>query len=173
MRGLSGLTAPLLLGAAMLCALRRDADLYGAMVAGAGKGLRVCAEIFPSLVVLFPVIYLLRVSGLLSLVDRLLGPLLSALGIPPETGLLLLLRPLSGSAALGAAAELIAAHGPDTLVGRTAAVMLGSSETTFYVIAVYYGAAGVRDSRWAIPAALCADLSCFLCSAWVCRLLWG
>jgi spore maturation protein SpmB len=80
---------------------------------------------------------------------------------------------LAGSAALAAAAELIETWGPDSLVGRTAAVMLGSSETTFYVMAVYLAAAEVRHSRWAVPAALCADLACFLSSAWICRLLWG
>ena len=84
-----------------------------------------------------------------------------------------MLRPLSGSAALAAAAELIGRAGPDSLTGRTAAVMLGSSETTFYVAAVYFSAAGVKNSRWAIPAALCADLVCFLSSAWLCRLFWG
>ena len=86
---------------------------------------------------------------------------------------MLLLRPFSGSAALAAAAELIEGWGPESLVGRTAAVMLGSSETTFYVAAVYLSAAGVKNSRWAIPAALCADLACFVSSAWICRLLWG
>ena len=80
---------------------------------------------------------------------------------------------MSGSGALAAAAELIGQYGADSLIGRTAAVMIGSSETTFYVIAVYFAAAGVKNSRWAVPAALCADLACFISSAWVCRLLWG
>ena len=96
-----------------------------------------------------------------------------ALGIPVETSLLMLLRPVSGSTALSVSAELIARYGADSLVGRTAAVMIGSSETTLYVVAVYFTAAGVKDSRWAIPAALCADLACFLSSAWICRILWG
>ena len=89
------------------------------------------------------------------------------------TALLLLLRPLSGSGALTAAAELVRRFGPDSLVGRTAAVMIGSSETTFYVVAVYFSAAGAGGSRRAIPAALLADLVCFLSSAWICRALWG
>ena len=93
--------------------------------------------------------------------------------VPPDTALLMLLRPISGSAALAAAAEIIRQCGPDSLTGRTAAVMIGSSETTLYVAAVYFAAAGVRRSRWAVPAALCADLACFLSSAWICRILWG
>ena len=98
---------------------------------------------------------------------------LNVLGIPEETGLLLLLRPLSGSAALAAAGDIMAQYGADSLIGRTAAVMTGASETTLYVVAVYLAGAGVKDSRWAIPAALCADLVCFLSSAWICSLLWG
>ena len=98
--------------------------------------------------------------------------MLSLLGIPPELGVLALLRPISGGAATAVGAELIASSGADSLVGRTAAVMLGSSETTFYVIAVYFGAAGVKKTRWAIPAALCADLAVFLFSALCVRLLY-
>ena len=75
--------------------------------------------------------------------------------------------------ALAEAAELMERFGADSPIGRTASVMIGSSETTFYVIAVYFSAAGVRRTRWAIPAALCADLVCFLSAAWVSRLLWG
>ena len=95
------------------------------------------------------------------------------MGIPQETSLLMLVRPLSGSAAMSAANDIMTLYGADSLIGRTAAVMLGSSETTFYVIAVYFSAANVKESRWAIPAALIADLACFLSSAWICRLLWG
>ena len=94
------------------------------------------------------------------------------LGIPEETVLLMLLRPVSGSAALSAAADVISRCGADSLAGRTAAVMCSSSDTTFYVIAVYFTAAGVKDSRWAVPAALCADAAGFLSAAWICRILW-
>jgi spore maturation protein B len=87
--------------------------------------------------------------------------------------LLMLLRPLSGAGALAAAGDLLRIAGPDSLVGRMAAVMIGSSETSFYVVAVYFAAAKVRNSRRVLPAALFADLVCFLSSAWICRLLWG
>ena len=85
----------------------------------------------------------------------------------------LLVRPVSGSAALGVGADLITTYGPDSLVGRTAAVMLGSTETTFYTIAVYFGSVGVSRTRYAIPAALCADLTGFLAAAWAVRLCFG
>ena len=156
-----------------MLALYKGVDIIAAMTDGAKKGLRVMAAILPALLVLFPAIYLLRASGILELLERLLAPVFRALGIPAETSLLMLLRPISGSAALSVSAELIARYGADSLVGRTAAVMFGSSETTLLVGAVYFTAAGVKDSRWAIPAALCADLACFLSSAWICRILWG
>ena len=173
MSGLGALFPALLLGALLLAGLLRGVDVYAALIVGARKGLQVCAQLLPPLLALFPALYLLRASGLPEKAGALLSPLFSALGVPTETALLLLLRPLSGSGAMAAASELIAQHGPDSLVGRTAAVMLGSSETTLYVAAVYFSAAGVKNSRWAIPAALFADLCCFLSSAWLCRLCWG
>ena len=167
------LAVPLLVTAAILAAALRDVDIYAAMTEGARKGLRVMVGILPSLLVLLPAIRLLRASGLPELLERALRPVFSLIGVPEETALLMLLRPLSGSGALSVAAELMERHGPDSLIGRTAAVMLGSSETSFYVIAVYCAAAGVRDGGRVLPAALCADLVCFLSAAWICRALWG
>jgi spore maturation protein B len=83
----------------------------------------------------------------------------------------MLIRPLSGSGALAVGSELMAQHGPDSYIGRVAAVMLGSTETTFYTIAVYFGAAGIRRTRYTIPAALAADLAGFVCAAWTVRWL--
>lgn len=153
--------------------LYKGIDLYAAMVKGAKKGLHLMADILPALIVLFPVIAFFRASGVPYMLESFLSPVFNALGIPPETSLLMLVRPLSGSAAMSAANEIMMQYGADSLIGRTAAVMLGSSETTFYVIAIYFSAAKVKNSRWAIPAALMADLACFISSAWVCRILWG
>ena len=118
------------------------------------------------------VVWLIRGFFLL-LAAGVLAPLLEGVGIPPETVGLMLVRPVSGSAALGVGAELIATYGPDSLIGRTAAVMLGSTETTFYTIAVYFGAVGISRTRYAVPAALCADLTGFLAAAWAVRLCFG
>lgn len=172
MKELMSLAVPIIITAICTYAMYRGVDLYSAMTAGAKKGLGIVLDIMTALLVLFPVIYLLRASGLPEYLGRWLRPVLTALGIPEDTVLLMLLRPLSGSGALSVAAELIERTGADSLVGRTAAVMIGSSETTFYVVAVYLSAAGIKDSRWAIPAALCADLACFVSSAWICRVLW-
>lgn len=146
-------------------------DVYDGLLAGAREGLGVLLRIVPALVILLPAVYMLRASGALELAAGVLAPLLEGVGIPPETVGLMLVRPVSGSAALGVGAELIAAYGPDSLIGRTAAVMLGSTETTFYTIAVYFGAAGIVKTRYAVPAALCADLAGFLAAAWAVRLL--
>lgn len=163
----------LITAAVVLAAVLNGVDVMGSMTDGARRGMKTAADMLPALTVLFAAIYLLRASALPEVFARLAAPVLSRLGIPEETALLLLLRPLSGSGALGAAAEIMQRCGADSLPGRTAAVMLSSSETTFYVIAVYFGAARVRSTRWAIPAALFADAVSFAAAAWVCRALWG
>lgn len=162
---------PVLMLAVSLWGLARRVDLWGALVDGAAEGLKVSVRIVPSLIALLTAVYMLRASGALELLGRALEPALSAVGIPAETIGLLLVRPVSGSAALGVGAELIRTYGPDSLVGRTAAVMLGSTETTFYTVAVYFGAARVARTRYAVPAALCGDIAGFLAASWAVRLL--
>lgn len=161
---------PLILAGVALYGMARKVDVYDALLAGAKDGLGVLLRIVPALVTLLPAVYMLRSSGALELAANALAPVLEGVGIPPETVGLMLVRPVSGSAALGVGAELISAYGPDSLIGRTAAVMLGSTETTFYTIAVYFGAAGIVKTRYAVPAALCADLAGFLAAAWAVRL---
>ncbi|MEG1879238.1 MAG: nucleoside recognition domain-containing protein, partial [Pseudoflavonifractor sp.] len=160
---------PGIMAAVAICGLARRVDVYDGLVTGAGEGLGLLIKIVPSMIALLTAVYMLRASGALDLAAGALSPLLRCLGIPPETVALLLVRPISGSGALGVGAELIANYGPNSSVGRTAAVMLGSTETTFYTIAVYFGAAGIRKTRHAIPAALCADLVGFMAAAWAVR----
>ena len=162
----------LMLGIA-LWGLVRKIDLWTALVDGAGDGLKVTLRIALPLIALLTAVYMLRASGALELLGQVLEPVLSAAGIPVETIGLILVRPVSGSAALGVGAELIETYGPDSLVGRTAAVMLGSTETTFYTIAVYFGAAKVAKTRYAVPAALCGDVAGFLAASWAVRVLFA
>ena len=159
-------------GVALYGAARRVA-VYGALAQGAGSGLETLVRIVPALVGLMTAVYMLRASGALELAAGALAPLMERVGLSPELLPLMLVRPISGSAALGVGAELISAYGPDSRLGRTAAVMLGSTETTFYTVAVYFGAVGITRTRYAVPAALCADLTGFLASAWAVRLLFG
>ena len=170
---LSELEVPAILCAVGVYGLRRRVDVYGALTRGAEEGLTVLLRILPSLVGLLTAVYMFRASGAMDFLGRLLAPLLSAMGIPPETAPLLLIRPISGSGALAVGSELMEIYGVDSYIGRVAAVMLGSSETTFYTVALYYGSAGVTKTRYTIPAALCADFVMFLLSAAAVRLFFG
>ena len=170
---LSALLVPALLCFTACFASARGVDVYAALTSGAAEGLNVLLRILPSLVALLSAVCMLRASGALEALSALLAPLLSALGIPSEVAPLLFIRPIPGSGALAVGTEIMSEAGVDTYVGRVAAVMLGSSETTFYTIAVYYGAAGITKTRYTIPAALCADAVMFLASAWAVRLLMG
>ena len=153
---------PLLLLTASVLALRRKENTYDLLLSGAADGLKLLLSITPALIFLLTAVSMLRASGAVELISSLLAPVFGFFGIPPETAILILVRPLSGSAALAVGADLMAQYGPDSLIGRTAAVMLGSTETTFYTISVYFGAAGIKKTRYTIPAALIADLTGFL-----------
>ena len=161
---------PFIIAGVSLYAAARGVDVYAALARGAGDGLGTLVRIVPALIGLMTAVYMLRASGALELASGLLAPLLEGIGLPAQLLPLMLVRPVSGSAALGVGAELIETYGPDSLIGRTAAVMLGSTETTFYTVAVYFGAVGITRTRYAVPAALCADLAGFLASAWAVRL---
>ena len=171
--GLSSLIVPVLLAATAVYALSKKVDVYGALTAGAGEGLSVTIRILPALVGLLAAVYMFRASGAMDWFAQLLAPVLEVLGIPPETAALLLVRPVSGSGALAVGSDLIKTYGPDSYLGRVAAVMLGSTETTFYTIAVYFGAAGITKTRYTIPAALTADLAGFMAAAFSVRLFFG
>jgi len=164
---------PFIIAGVSLYAVWRRVDVYTALIHGAGDGLNILMRIVPSLIALLTAVYMLRASGALELAARFLAPVLERLGIPAETVALMLVRPVSGSAALGVGAELISAYGPDSYIGRVAAVMLGSTETTFYTIAVYFGAVGITKTRYAVPAALCADMAGFVAAAWAVRVCFG
>ena len=161
---------PCLLAGAALYALRQRVDVFSALTQGAGEGLSVVIRILPALAALLTAVYMLRASGALDALTALLAPVLTALGVPPETAPLLVIRPLSGSGALAAGGDIMRQYGPDSYIGRCTAVMLGCTETTFYTVAVYFGAAGIKRTRYTIPAALTADLAAYLAAAWAVRL---
>jgi spore maturation protein B len=149
-------------------ALRKKENAYDLMLEGAADGLKTLVSIVPALVLLLTAVHMLKASGAVTLLSKWLAPVFSLFGIPPETAMLVLIRPISGSAALAVGADLMAEYGVDSLIGRTAAVMLGSTETTFYTISVYFGAAGIQKTRYAVPAALFADfIGFFMASATV------
>lgn len=164
------LLIPILMIVISAAALSRKQDVYGALVEGGQNGLRILLSITPALVMLLTAVHMLRASGAIDALSTFLSPVFSVLGIPPETAPLVLIRPISGSAALAVGADLMASYGPDSEIGRTAAIMLGSSETTFYTISVYFGASGIRKTRYAIPAALIADFTGFFVASLTAKL---
>lgn len=166
----SSFVIPALLAAVAVCGMGKRVDVYSALTHGAEEGLTVLLHILPALVGLLTAVAMLRASGALDWFAELCTPLLNAVGIPPQATPMMLIRPVSGSGALAVASDLILTYGPDSYEGRVAAVMLGSTETTFYTIAVYFGSAGIIRTRHTIPAALTADLTGFLASALAVRL---
>ena len=170
---LSSLVIPVLLAAVAVCGLGRRVDVYAALTHGAEEGLGVLLRIVPALVGLLTAVAMFRASGAMDALSELLAPVLEWLGIPAQTAPLMLIRPVSGSGALAVGTELMTTYGPDSYIGRVAAVMLGSTETTFYTIAVYFGSAGIHRTRHAMPADLLADLTGFVVSAFAVRLFFG
>lgn len=160
---------PLLLLGLSVLALGRQQNYYDWLLSGAAEGMGLVKTILPSLVLLLTAVSMFRASGAAELLGKLLSPVFSFFGIPPECAMLVLVRPISGSAALAVGGELMAHYGVDSQIGRTAAVMLGSTETTFYTLSVYFGAAGVRKTRYTLPAALFADFVGFFMASWSVR----
>ena len=170
---LSSLVIPGLLAGVAVYGMDRRVDVYGALTTGARDGLTVLLNILPPLVGLLTAVAMFRASGAMEWLTGLCAPVMELLGIPAELTPLMLIRPVSGGGALAVGSELITTYGPDSYIGRVAAVMLGSTETTFYTIAVYFGAAGIIRTRHTIPAALTADLTGFVVSALTVRLFFG
>lgn len=163
---------PLLLFFVTALALGKRENAYDLMLQGGAEGLKLLLSIVPALVILLTAVHMLKASGAVELFSRFAAPLFSLLGIPPETAMLVLIRPISGSAALAVGADLMTQYGPDSQIGRTVAVMLGSTETTFYIVSVYFGAAGIKKTRYAVPAALFADFVGFFMASLTVRLLY-
>ena len=161
---------PILLLIASLYALRKQENSYDLLLSGAADGLKLLLTLVPTLVLLLTAVTMLRASGAMEYIGSLFAPVFRFVGIPPETAILVLIRPISGSAALAVGADLMAEYGVDSQIGRTAAVMLGSTETTFYTISVYFGAAGIQKTRYTLPAALFADFVGFFMASLTVRL---
>lgn len=148
-------------------------DIFDVFVSGAKSGVELTLQILPTLVGLMVAISMLRASGFIDWTAKLLSPVLTFIGLPAEVLPLALLRPVSGSASLGIVTDILRTNGPDSYAGRLASVMMGSTETTFYTVAVYYGSIGIKDLRHTLKAALAADAVGMLASIVICRLYFG
>lgn len=160
---------PLLLLLVCAAALRKKENTYSLLLEGAESGLKLLISLVPTLILLLTAVTMLRASGAIEAFSKLCAPVFQFLGIPPETAILVLIRPISGSAALAVGTDLMAYYGVDSTIGRTVAIMLGSTETTFYTISLYFGAADIKKTRYTVPAALIADFTGF----WVASLTAG
>ena len=161
---------PLILLICAALALRKKENPYELLLTGAADGLKLLLTLIPALILLLTAVSMLRASGAVEMLSSFLSPVFRFFGIPPETAILVLIRPISGSDALAVGADLMAHYGVDSVIGRTVAVMLGSTETTFYTISVYFGAAGIKRTRYTVPAALIADLTGFLVASLAVRI---
>lgn len=164
---------PIIILAILGAGLLRNVRVFDAFTEGASEGVRTVIKILPSLVGILTAVGVFRASGALDFVVWLLKPAASLLGVPAEAMPLALLRPVSGSASLALVSDIIREHGPDSFVGRVVSTMMGSTETIFYTLAVYYGSAGIRNIRYTLLAALIADGVSVIASAWVCTLVFG
>lgn len=162
---------PLLLFFTCVVAIGKREPMFDLLLEGGAEGLQILKRLIPTLVFLLTSITMLRASGAVEIIGGFCQPVFQLVGIPPETAILVLIRPISGSAALAVGAELMAEYGVDSLIGRTVAVMLGSTETTFYTISIYFGGAGITKIRYTVIAALIADFTGFFMAALTVRLL--
>jgi spore maturation protein B len=156
---------PLVIAAIVLFGFLRRVPVFDTFVAGAKEGLHTTVSILPTLVGLIMAISMMNASGALDLFSSLLMPLAKLLGLPPQVMPLALIKPFSGSGSTAVLTQIYKDCGPDSFAGRVASVMAGSTETTFYAVAVYFGAVGIKKTRHTIPAALIGDLTACIFSA--------
>ncbi|HET9947829.1 MAG TPA: spore maturation protein [Longimicrobiales bacterium] len=164
---------PLMLVAFPLYGLYRRVPVYEAFVEGGKEGFNVAVRIIPYLVAILFAIGMFRASGAMDFLTAALSPVLGLIGFPPEVLPMAIIRPLTGSGSAAIVVDMIQQYGEDSILVKMAAVMFGSTETTFYVLAVYFGAVGVKRVRHSVAAGLTADVAAMVLAVWIVRLLFG
>ncbi|BBB92962.1 MAG TPA: spore maturation protein [Methylomusa anaerophila] len=168
---LSNWAIPVVLFLIPVAGYLRGIKVYEAFVEGAKEGFQTAVRIMPCLVAMLVAIGIFRASGAMEACIAQLQPLLTTLGVPPDLVPMAVMRPLSGTGSLGLATEILNTHGPDSINGRIASTILASTDTTFYVLTVYFGAVGISKSRYAIIVGLTGDIVSFLASVYICKLV--
>jgi spore maturation protein B len=151
----------------------RGVKVYESFVEGAKEGFQVAVRIIPYLVAILVAVGMLRAAGAIDMLARVLDPVLHRIGMPADILPLAILRPLSGSGSLGIVTELVKTHGPDSLIARMAATAYGSTETTFYVLAVYFGSVAIKKTRHAVIVGLTADIVSLIAAIIICRVVFS
>jgi spore maturation protein B len=149
---------PILIGIILIYGTYKQVPTYESFVEGGKEGIKIAVSIIPFLVGMLVAISVFRASGALEAFMKWLRPAMEYIGVPPEIVPLTIIRPISGTAALGMTSDLIAVHGPDSFIGRLASVLQGSTDTTFYVLTVYFGAVGIKKMGDALKVGLLADV---------------
>jgi spore maturation protein B len=170
---ISIITIPAFLGGFLIWGIVKKVRVYEVFVEGAKEGFNVAVRIIPYLVAILVAIGIFRASGAMDVLIAILSPVTNLIGLPAEALPVALMRPLSGSGSLGIMTELMKVHGPDSFIGVLASTFYGSSETTFYVLAVYFGSVNIKNTRHALPAGLIADFFGMLAAVFIVRLLFG
>jgi spore maturation protein B len=168
---ISNLAIPLILFLIIGFGFFKKVKIYESFVEGARGGFEVAIKIIPFLVAILVAIGMFRASGAMDYFVQIISPFTNLIGMPAEALPVALMRPLSGSGSLGLATEIMKTHGPDSFLGRLVSTMYGSTETTFYVLAVYFGAVGIKKTRHAVPAGLLADAAGLLAALFICKLI--
>lgn len=161
---------PLIFISIILIAVIKKVAIYDSFVDGAKEGLKLSLDVFPYLVAMFIAIELFRVSGLSAIVTRTLAPLLNGLGIPPELGELMVIRPFSGAGGIAMLKDIYTTYGADSYIGKCASVIVGCQETVFYIVAVYFATSQVRKLRYCIPVVLVSTVFGAVAACLLCRL---
>ena len=164
---------PTLVATLVLYGWVRGVRVYDSLVEGAKQGFQVAIRIIPYLVVILVVVGMFRASGGIDLIVAVISPFTALIGLPAEALPMALLRPLTGTGAFGVMAEAMTVHGADSLIGYMVSTFQGSTETTFYTLAVYYGAVGIRETRHTVPACLLADTAGILGAVFIVNLMFG
>lgn len=170
---LSVIAIPLMIITFLVWGFVKKVRVYEVFVEGAKDGFTTAIRIIPYLVAMLFAIGIFRASGAMDVLISMIAPLTNLIGMPPETLPMALMRPLSGSGSLGIMTELMKVHGPDSFIGILSSTLYGSSETTFYILAVYFGSVNIKNTRHAVPVGLLADLAGVLAAVFICRLLFG
>ena len=162
---------PVIILTIIICALIKRVPIYEEFINGAREGFGVAVKIIPYLVAMIVCVSMFRASGAMDMLSTLLTPLFDKFAVPPESLPVMITRSLSGSAVLGLLGDITSEHGADSYIAKLCAVIAGSSETTFYVLSVYFGSVGIMKYRWALAVGLIADFIGILAAVWVCRLV--
>ncbi|NOX18492.1 MAG: spore maturation protein [Chlorobi bacterium] len=170
-RFISVITIPLLIGSFVIYGMAKKVRIYESFVEGAKEGFEIAVKIIPYLVAILVAIGIFRAGGGMDLLVKVLSPATNFIGMPAEVLPMALMRPLSGSGSIGLMTELITKHGADSFIGVLSSTIMGSTETTFYVIAVYFGAVNIRKIRHALAAGLLADVAGILGALFIVKML--